>query len=70
MVTFSLTQAALNMIDLYLDDEHGGWWDRAKGPYQIETKNGATQSSPLTAVSLYRLTGDLDLYQRRTLPTL
>ena len=66
----SLTQAALNMIDLYLNDEFGGWWERAKAPYQIESKNGSTQSSPLTAVSLYRLTGDPELYRRRTLPTL
>lgn len=66
----SLTQAALNMIDLYLNDEFGGWWERAKAPCQIESRNGATQSSPLTAVSLYRLTGDPELYRRRTLPTL
>ena len=66
----SLTQAALNMIDLYMDDEHGGWWDRAKAPYQVESKNGSTQSSPLTAVSLYHLTGDPEVYRRRTLPTI
>lgn len=66
----SLTDAALNMIDLYLDDRYGGWWERAKAPYQIESKNGSTQSSPLTAVALYRLTGDAELYRRRTLPTL
>ena len=66
----SLTQAAFNMIDLYMDDDHGGWWDRAKAPYQVESKNGSTQSSPMTAVSLYRLTGDPEIYRRRTLPTL
>ncbi len=66
----SLTEAALNMIDLYMDDEYGGWWDRAKAPYQVESKNGSTQSSPLTALSLYRLTGDRDVYRRRSLPTL
>lgn len=66
----SLTDAALNMIDLYMDDEHGGWWERAKAPYQVESKNGSTQSSPLTALSLYRLTGDRDVYRRRSLPTL
>lgn len=66
----SLTEAALNMIDLYMDNANGGWWDRAKAPYQVESKNGSTQSSPLTAVSLYYLTGDANLYQRRTLPTL
>lgn len=66
----SLTQATFNMIDLYMDDEFGGWWNRAKAPYQVESKNGSTQSSPLTAVSLYYLTGDKKLYQNRTLPTL
>lgn len=66
----SLTDAALNMIDLYMDDENGGWWERAKAPYQVESKNGSTQSSPLTALSLYRLTGDREIYRRRSLPTL
>lgn len=65
----SLTEAALNMLELYMDDQHGGWWQRAKAPYQVESKNGSTQSSPMTAVSLYRLTGDTELYRRRTLPT-
>lgn len=66
----SMSQAVYNMIDLYKDDKYGGWWKRAKANYQIESKNGSTQSSPLTAVSLYRLTGDTTLYKERTLPTL
>ncbi|MEO9477247.1 MAG: hypothetical protein ABJG41_17000 [Cyclobacteriaceae bacterium] len=66
----SMTQSVYNMIDLYKDDKFGGWWNRAKANYQIESKNGSTQSSPLTAISLYRLTGDTSLYQNRTLPTL
>ena len=57
-VRTSLTDAVLNMIDLYLDGDHGGWWERAKAPYQIESKNGSTHSSPLLPLSLYRLTGD------------
>jgi hypothetical protein len=66
----SMTDAALNMIDLYMHDGAGGWWERAKANYQIESKNGSTQASPLTAVSLYRLTGDQTIYDRRALPTL
>ena len=66
----SLTDAALNMIDLVMDDTHGGWWDQAKAFYQIESKNGSSEVSPLTLLSLYRLTGDTDLYRRRTLPTM
>ncbi len=66
----SLTDAALNMIDLYMDDEHSGWWERAKAHYQIESRNGSTQASPMSAISLYWLTGDPEVYQRRSLPTL
>jgi len=66
----SLTDAALNMIDLVMDDNFGGWWPRADGPYQIETLNGVTHSSPLTVLSLYWLTGNEELYRRRALPTM
>ncbi len=66
----SLTEAALNMVDLIMDDNYGGWWKRAQGPYQIETLNGVTHSSPLTYLSLYWLTGDRELYQRRALPAM
>jgi hypothetical protein len=58
------------MIDMYMDEKFGGWWERAKANYQIESKNGSTQSSPLTIASLYRLTGNTEFYKRRTLPTL
>ena len=66
----SLTDAMLNMIDLYMDDEHGGWWDKPKAFYQIESHNSGTQSSPMTGISLYRLTGDREIYRRRALPIL
>ncbi len=66
----SMTDAMYNMIDLYMDDEYGGWWKRAKANYQIESKNGSTQSSPLTIASLYRLTGDTAIYRKRMLPTM
>jgi hypothetical protein len=69
-VRVSLTEAALNMIDLLMDDSHGGWWARAKAFDQIESKNGSTQCSPMTMLSLYRLTGSEELYRRRALPTL
>ena len=68
--TFSLNDAIFNMIDLFMDDEATGWWKRAKAFYQIEGHNWATQSSPLLPVSLYRLTGDREIYERRALPTL
>jgi len=66
----SLSEAVLNMIDLYLDDDHGGWWPRADAPYQIESKNGSTHASPLLPLSLYRLTGDKRLLECRALPTM
>lgn len=69
-VNISLSDAALNMIDLVKDDEFGGWWRRAKGWYQIESHNTVTHAAPATLVSLYRLTGDEDLYRRRALPTM
>jgi hypothetical protein len=66
----SLTDAALNMIDLVRDDDAGGWWAAAKASYQIESRNGSTHSAPLVPLSLYYLTGDEDLFRRRVLPTL
>jgi hypothetical protein len=69
-VGVSLTDAALNMMDLIMDDNLGGWWKRGKGPYQIETLNGVTHSSPLMLVSMYWLTGEQEVYRRRVLPTL
>jgi len=66
----SLTEATYNMIDLVMNDNYGGWWNRAKGPYQVESLNTATQSSPLTTISLYCLTGDTAMFHRRTLPTI
>jgi hypothetical protein len=69
-VRTSLSDAVYNMIELYLDDDHGGWWERAKGPYQIESKNSSTHSAPMLPLALYRLTNDSRLLDRRVLPTL
>lgn len=69
-VRTSLSDAVLNMIDLFMDDEHGGWWERADAAYQIESKNGSTHAAPMLPLSLYRLTGDRGILERRALPTL
>lgn len=69
-VNVSLSDAVYNMIDLIKDDEFGGWWKDPKGWYQIESRNTITHSTPATMLSLYKLTDDRDLYQRRVLPTL
>lgn len=66
----SLSDAVMNVIDLIKDDEFGGWWRRAKGWYQIESHNTVSHAAPATMLSLYRLTGDRDIYRRRALPTM
>jgi hypothetical protein len=68
--TVSLTEAALNMIDLLKDDDHSGWSARLKGPYNIESYETATQASPLTYFSVAMLTQDENFYRLRALPTL
>jgi hypothetical protein len=69
-VTASLSDAALNLIDLMRNEEAAGWNARAKGPWNIESRNTVSQSSPLTYLSLYLLTGDEDFYRRFALPSL
>lgn len=69
-VTASLSDAALNLMDLMRNEEAAGWNARAKGPWNIESRNTVSQSSPLTYLSLYLLTGDEDFYQRFARPSL
>jgi hypothetical protein len=69
-VTASLSDTALNLIDLMRTEEAAGWNAKAKGPWNIESRNTVSQSSPLTYLSLYLLTGDEDFYRRFALPSL
>lgn len=69
-VGVNLTDSIFNMIDLMMDDDKGGFWPKAKGFYQIESLNGSTQAAPLMMLSLYYLTADMQLYKRRTLPSI
>jgi hypothetical protein len=64
----SLSDTALNLYDLIKSGL--AWDDRAKGPWNIETRNTVTQSSPLLYMSLYLLTGDEAFYRRYALPSL
>src|SRR6266853_5755168 len=64
------SDAAPNLIDLMRNEEAAGWNARAKGPWNIESRNTVSQSSPLTYLSLYSLTGDEDFYRRFALPSL
>lgn len=66
----SLTDAALNMIDLIMDTEHGGWDEKLKGFYNIEALSTAGQVSPLAVVSAALLTQDEEFYVKRALPTI
>ncbi|MEP6669073.1 MAG: hypothetical protein ABJF10_07975 [Chthoniobacter sp.] len=69
-VTASLSDAALNIVDLMRNEEAAGWHARAKGPWNIESRNTVTQSSPLAYLSIYLLTGDEDFYNRFARPSL
>jgi hypothetical protein len=66
----SLSDAALNLYDLLRDETASGWNARAKGPWNIESRNIVSHSSPLTYLSFYLLTGDEDFYNRFARPAL
>ncbi|MDZ7617484.1 MAG: hypothetical protein U1E05_10795, partial [Patescibacteria group bacterium] len=66
----SLTQAAINMMDLMHDADPAGWNDELKGFYNIEMAETVTQASPLTIVAASLLTRDEQLYATRALPTI
>ena len=69
-VSASLSDAALNLVDLMRNEEASGWHARAKGPWNIESRNTVSQVSPLTYFSIYLLTGDEDFYNRFARPSL
>jgi hypothetical protein len=69
-VQASLTEAALNMIDLIKDADASGWDAHLRGFYNIESIATATHASPLTLLSAAVLTRDPDFYATRALPTL
>ncbi len=66
----SLTDTALNMMDLMKSDEFSGWDDRLKGFYNIESIETVTQAAPLAVLSAAVLTNDEELYETRALPSL
>lgn len=69
-VQASLTDAALNMIDLLKDADASGWNEHLRGFHQIESRASVTHASPLTLLSAALLTGDPDFYASRALPTI
>ncbi len=66
----SLSDAAVNMIDLMRDADASGWDAELKGFYNIEMAETVTQASPLAVVAASFLTRDEELYATRALPTI
>ncbi len=66
----SLTDTALNVIDLLKDNQASGWSDDGLGPWNIEGANAVTQAAPLAILSAALVTGDEDLLARRAIPSL
>lgn len=65
----SLTEAALNMMDLMLDDEFGGWSEELKGFYDIESSTMGKQAAPLALLSAAVLARSEPFWKARALPT-
>lgn len=66
----SLTEAALNMIDLLKDADASGWNEHLRGFHQIESEASVTHASPLALLSAALLTRDPEFYATRALPTI
>lgn len=66
----SLTDAALNMVDLMKNEEFGGWNSRLMGFYNIESLDTVTNAAPLAVLSASIITEDEELYKTRGLPSL
>jgi hypothetical protein len=66
----SLTDAALNMMDLMMDDRFGGWSDELKGFYDIESATMGKQAAPLALLSAALLSRSETFWAARALPSL
>jgi len=68
-VNVSLTDAALNMVDLMMNDEFGGWNDGLKGFLDIESATMGKQAAPLALLSAAVVSRNEALWKARALPT-
>ena len=66
----SLTDAVLNMTDLMMNDEFGGWNSHLRGFYDIESATMGKHAAPLVLLSAALLSRSETFWQARTLPTL
>ncbi|NQU42947.1 hypothetical protein HQ520_06660 [bacterium] len=69
-IDVSLTDAALNMLDLIRDEKAAGWDPEFKGFRQIELPDTVTQASPLAIIEAAVLSRDESFFRDRALPTL
>jgi hypothetical protein len=69
-VCASLTDAALNMMDLMLDGDAGGWTADMKGFYDIETPAMGKQAAPLAVIAASLVARDERAWRERALPTI
>ena len=69
-VNASLTEAALNMMDLMMNDEFGGWNDELKGFYDIESATMGKHAAPLALLSAALLSRNETFWEERALPSL
>ncbi len=68
--TASLNQAIFNTRDLCLDDEYGGWDPIDKAHYNIEGMNVTSTGNSMQALQDYLLTEDIEMLEKRTIPTI
>lgn len=66
----SLTEAVLNMTDLMMNDEFGGWNSDLRGFYDIESATMGKHAAPLALLSAALLSRSEAFWQARALPTL
>jgi len=66
----SLTEAVLNMTDLMMNDEYGGWDNDLRGFYDIESATMGKHAAPLALLSAALLSRSETFWQARALPTL
>ncbi|MFD0717367.1 S-layer homology domain-containing protein [Paenibacillus sp. GCM10027626] len=66
----TLNEAIDNTRQLMLNDEFGGWGENGKAHYNIELPSTVSVADPLEALQAYLLTGDENVYEKRTVPTI
>ena len=68
-VNASLTDAVLNMADLMMDEEFGGWNRDLRGFYDIESATMGKHAAPLALLSAAVLSRSEAFWRERALPT-